>query len=266
MIRQGSSKWSLGAKRDAQQMDNGAKDLFSADAWWRAWPALLTILLPLAIALVYALSVDHLVGKPSWDELLKVTPNKEPIDFFARDVAGRIQFGIASTLLRIAACAAVILATIVLARRVGTRAAIGIVGALVIGLIVIYAIERRGHYLDYGKIRIVIEKISRALTQSGEVLANIDRAILDNLLASFVGGACMLACFAAVALRAERGDTAAASLQARMRDLERTTIFSAVFLVLLTALNKSLVDWPQAFLGGSEQKAYAYLAGAIGTF
>jgi hypothetical protein len=51
-----------------------------------------------------------------------------------------------------------------------------------------------------------------------------------------------------------------------MRDLERTTIFCAVFLVILTALNKALVDWTQAFLDEHHQKAYAYLAGGISTY
>jgi hypothetical protein len=233
---------------------------------WRAWPVLLTIILPLAVSAAYAVSVDLITGTPDWAQLLRVSVNKEPIDLFARDIGGRMQFAIASTLLRLAACAAVIFALGVLARRASLRQAISIVVATAIAYAVIYGIALFVDQQAMSKITPVLDHISNALQQNGHAALAVDTALRLNQLAAAVGGGALLACFTAVALRAAAGDTDESRLQSRMRDLATTTIFAAVFLVLLTAVNKSLADWPQAFLVESQQKSYAYLAGAIGSF
>jgi hypothetical protein len=226
--------------------------------------------LPLAVSFgVYAFSVDHLIkdiNDESWTTLRNVAFNPDAADQFMRDVGGRIQFGIASGLMRIAAAAATALTIIVLARRIGSSAAISIAAVLVTVCTAFYftALTLEQPHAFAGKSRVAIGYIYEAARPGG--FKNIDQAIRLNILASLVGGISLLAAFAAVALRARHDDNAAADLQGRMRDLERTTIFCAAFLVLLTALNKTLVDWTQAVLDEHHQKAYAYLAGAISTY
>jgi len=238
----------------------------SPDLWWRTGPALLAIILPLTLSAFYAVWVDRLTGNPNWAQLSSVKLNKDSIDLFARDIGGRIQFGIASTLLRITACAGVIFAVAVLWRRATSRQVVAIVGTTIIACLVIYGIALWVDWVGLSKIDSVLRNISKALPEDCLSYSDIHAKIMHNLLAAFIGTGALLVCFAAVALRADIRHTSEADLRSRMRDLERTTIFAAVFLVLVTAVNKSLVDWPQAFLIEADQKAYAYLAGAIGSF
>jgi hypothetical protein len=76
----------------------------------------------------------------------------------------------------------------------------------------------------------------------------------------------LLAAFVSIAVPAGEGERDGGALRARLRALEQTTICCAIILVILTAVNKALVDWPQAFLSKPHQEAYAYLAGTISTF
>ncbi len=244
---------------------SGAKAL-SPDLWsLQAWPALLAIVLPLLVAALYAVLVDQIVGHPDWAQLLKVSPNGKPIDFFARDVGGHMQFAVASTLLWLAASGAVFFACTVVGRRTtGEMAAIPLT---TLGLFVV--ICGTAWLFDHdaiSKIEPVLKNISSALQKTGHEVLNADATLFWNQVAAVLGGGALLICFAAVALGSAEDKTGAEGLQGRMRELERTTIFAAVFLVLLTAVNKSLADWPQAFLEESQQKAYAYLAGAISAF
>jgi hypothetical protein len=269
---------------------------------WQAWPALLTIVLPVLFTALYAVSVDKVVGNPDWAQLLNVLPNGSSIDVFARDLGGHLQFAVASTLLRLAAFGAVALFVFTVAWRRSIGEAIAILVAVIGVYVVIY---RLSLWFDHGGIsnnEPVRENIRNALQQTGHKILDVDVASRVNQWADLIGGGALLACFAAVALGPAKDDVkdpaegetddktehsakdetkdktkhsaeheaknkaAAASLQSRMRELERTTIFAAVFLVLMTAVNKSLTDWPQAFLAESQQKAYAYLAGAISGF
>lgn len=236
----------------------------SSDLWWRAWPALLTIVLPLAIAFLYAVSVDRMVGNPDWTEL-KVLPNAKPIDLFARDVGGHIQFAVASTLLWLAAAGAVLFASTVVGRR-RRGEAISILLTTVGVFLVIYVLIGSFDPHAINKIEPVLDNIRTAFQQTGHRFLDAGAAMMVNPFAAVIGGGALLACFAAAALGSAKDKTGAEGLQSRMRELERTTIFAAVFLVLLTAVNKSLADWPQAFLEETQQKAYAYLAGAISAF
>jgi hypothetical protein len=237
----------------------------SPHLWWRAWPALLAIVLPLGVTALYAVSVDQIVGNPDWAQLLKVEPNGKPIDLFARDVGGHIQFAIASTLLWLAAFGAVLFACTVVGRRTISEAIAIPITAFGIFL-VIFLLELWLDQNGISKIEPLLDNISSALQQTGHKAVGAHPTIGWNLGAAFLGGGALLACFAAVALGSAKDKTGAEGLQSRMRELERTTIFAAVFLVLLTAVNKSLIDWPQAFLEESQQKAYAYLAGSISAF
>jgi len=234
-------------------------------SWWPARPVLVTIVLPLAVSAVYAVSVDLITGSPDWTQLQKVSVNDRAIDLFARDIGGRIQFAIASTLLGLAACAAVIFAFDVL-RRATRRWMASIVLPLAIACFVIYGVALLIDHNAISKIGPVLKNIRDALERNGGTVLDVNKVLAFNQIAALIGGGSLLACFAAVALPAATGDSDGSGLQMRMRDLERTTIFAAVVLVLLTAVNKSLADWPQAFLVESQQKSYAYLAGAIGSF
>jgi hypothetical protein len=243
----------------------GAKPV-RPDLWsLRAWPALLTIVLPLAVAALYAVSVDRIVGDAGWAQLLKVSPNGKPIDLLARDVGGHMQFAVASTLLWLAAFGAVVFAGTVIVRRT-TGEKIGIPLTTLVVFVVICGPVRLFEPDAISKIDPVLDNIRKALQQTGHKFLDAGATIMVNPFAALIGGGALLVCFAAVALGSAKDQTGAAGLQSRMRELERTTIFAAVFLVLLTAVNKSLADWPQAFLEESQQKAYAYLAGAISAF
>lgn len=260
---------------------------------WQAWPALLTIVLPLLATAAYAVSVDKIVGHQEWGQLLEVSPNGKPIDVFARDIGGHVQFAVASTLLWLAAFGAVVFFAVTVAwrRTIGEARTILFTIACVFGVIFLLSRFDADGISNNAPVR---ENIRNALQQPGHKILDVGVVSTINQLADLIGGGLLLGCFAAVALgsakdepkgetkdkakHAAKGETkdeandeakdkaVAAGLQSRMRELEQTTIFAAVFLVLMTAVNKSLTDWPQAFLEESQQKAYAYLAGAISGF
>jgi hypothetical protein len=252
----------------------GKWELGSDFAWWRIWPAVVTLFLPLAICFgVYGLSVDYMIQGAGWETLQKFKLNDDELDRFARDVCGRIQFGIVSGLLRIGALAATVLAVFVFARRIGLKAAIWLAGVLTIVCVGLYFVMP---FLDkllkplssyqLGQIRAIIDDVHNAGKPHGIDVADAKGGIGFNMLVSRVGGINLLVAFAAVALRATSNERSPADLQGRMRDLERITLVSATFLVILTAVNKTLIDWPQVVLIVDHQKSYAYLGGAIATY
>jgi hypothetical protein len=111
--------------------------------WWRRfWPALVTLLLPLTIAFGDWLTVASLITDGRWQDVLP------PFDFAKADykvwdVAGRIQFGIVSALLRTAAAGVVALVIFDFWTRVGARAAIIFFAVLAIILILLYVVGVR---------------------------------------------------------------------------------------------------------------------------
>jgi hypothetical protein len=234
-------------------------DLFSKSTQRRLWPALITVLLPLAIAAgVFWLTVESLINDIQWKDILSPF-DSDKADFKVLDMAGRIQFGIVSALLRTAAAGVVALVIFDFWTRVGATAAIMLSAVLAIIFISLYVLGVHAAG-DHGMIRLVIEK------GYGAKKPEIDDAILLNVAFSVAGGIGMLIGFAAVAFRARSDDYDVASLQGRKRALERTTIAGAVLLVFLTTLNKTLVDWPRSLVAEKLQDAYASLATAIGSY
>ena len=207
----------------------------------RLWPALVTVLLPLAIAGgVFWLTVESLTNDIQWQDILSRF-NSTKAAFKVWDVAGRIQFEIVSALLRTAAAGVIALVIFDFWTRVGARAAIFFSACLAIAVVSFYvwSVNTAG---DHGMIRLVMEK------GYGDKKPEIDDAIFLNVAFSAAGVISMLAGFAAVAFRARSDDYDVASLQGRKRALERTTITGAVLLVFLTTLNKTLVDWPRSLV------------------
>jgi hypothetical protein len=155
-------------------------------ALWRVWPALIAVSLPLAVSFgIYAFSVDHLIKdihNESWRTLRNVALNPDAADQLMRDVGGRIQFGIASGVMRTAAAAATALAIIVLARRIGSTAAISIAAILVTMCTAFYftALTLEQPHAFAGKSRLVIGYIYEAARPGG--FKNIDQAIRLNIL------------------------------------------------------------------------------------
>jgi hypothetical protein len=234
-------------------------DLFSKPTLQRLWPALVTVLLPLAIVVVgYGLTIESLTNDIQWPDILS-SFDLANVDFKVWDMAGRIQFGIVSALLRTAAAGVIALVIFDFWTRVGARAAISFSACLAIALVLFYVrgVDTAG---DHGMIRRVISE------GYGVKQPEIDDAILLNAAFSAGGVISMLIGFAAVAFRAGSDDDDVASLQGRKHALERTTIAGAVLLVFLTTLNKTLVDWPRTLVATEHQDAYASLATAIGSF
>jgi hypothetical protein len=234
----------------------------------RIWPSLAALVLPVLVVLVaYNLSVNSLNVVKDLQHVKFDKFSEDIVDRNARDVGGRMQFGIASALLRISAIAGTVLAFTTLARRIRSRAVIW--AAPLTLLVVCFGLFITMRTFDksdvQGKILVVIRQIVDGAGQS-DLGQHILQAINWNIVASLLGAACVLINFATVALRANFDDCGVAGLQGRMRALQQSTIYCALFLVFLTALNKTLVDWPQAFLAKQHREAYAYLAGAIGNY
>jgi hypothetical protein len=176
----------------------------------------------------------------------------------ARDMGGRMQFGIASALLRVGACASIILAYIIVAGRLGKRRAAYVLIGIIMTIVVFAALTSNP------PASLITRALDPILVPALVKMAHC--VILGNLVASFIAGLSLLAAFAAIAMPANENERVAAALQKRMRALEQTTVCCALILAILTAVNKALIDWPQAFLAKTDQEGYAYLAGAISTF
>jgi hypothetical protein len=161
--------------------------------------------------------------------LVSREPNPHAVDRDAKDVSGRIQFGIASALLRISAIAGTILAATMLARRVGSGAAtafLTILAATCIAFgITALTVDRPDTHI--GKIKPIIETIFQ-VTHPDHLENPFKRAIFWNIMTSLMGGFAVLVAFALVALRAPSNDSDIAGLRSRMRDLQRryTVLFS----------------------------------------
>jgi hypothetical protein len=230
---------------------------------WQIWPALLTFFCPLFICFgVYAFSVEHLIRDLCLHFSHMLTTNTNGFDQFARDLAGRLQIGIVSTVFRVAAAVAFLFASELLARTIGLRWTGILVVLLFIATIGLYtfADSARG-----SKIIGVITEVREA-TKGSSGFDLIQEAIRWNIVASLIGGTSIMAAFAAVALRTSPSTEPVTRLRNRSRDLQRATLLGAAFLVSLTALNKTLIDWPQAFIDKDQQHAFASLAGAIASY
>jgi hypothetical protein len=233
------------------------------------WPALLTFCSPLFICFfVYALSVEQLVRGVSWG--LSQAPNFSPegFDRFAHELGGRLQVGIVSAVLRVAAIVAFLFASELLARTIGARWT----GILIVlfALFMVYSYVC-GDLAHGSKFITVINQVREGViggkaTKGESAFDLVQHAIRWNIVASLIGGTSIMAAFAAVALRTSPSAEPVTQLRNRSRDLQRATLLGAAFLVSLTALNKTLIDWPQAFIDKDQQHAFASLAGAIASY
>jgi hypothetical protein len=232
------------------------------------WP-ILTVGLPLLMVVIvtFLLYAASFISNAGWEQL---KPSPLPINelfvLTARDIGGRIQFGTASVLLYIMSGASIILAYTVAANRFGRRLAVfgrRLAVYLTSGIVIAAVISVILAYFEPG-ISLIRRSLNQVLTPNLFQMA--DQTIRWNLVASFIAGLGLLSAFAAVAMPANESERTGRALRQRMRALEQTTVCCAIVLVILTAVNKALVDWPQAFLIKDHREAYAYLAGAISTF
>jgi len=66
-----------------------------------------------------------------------------------------------------------------------------------------------------------------------------------------------------VAERPPGGEQAERHVRARGQSLEWLALTTAALLVLVTAVNKALIAWPQALLAAADREAYGHIASAI---
>lgn len=244
----------------------------------RLWPAVVTVCLPYAfVFLVYEPSVAHLLKVPDWTALQQIEVSEAALDRFAQNIQGLFLFGIGSSFLRATALAAVVLAATILARKLGIKAGLSIVAVILLlslcAFVYVYKTSvgvRYSHGPLSGFMRPVLHVVLDAVKERGVVLdistADVDLAILLNLLALTAGFNSLLAAFGAVAVRAAPGDLTPSQLSERGRALEWVTITTAALLVFVTAVNKALVVWPQGLMTSAGQKTYGYVAGAIANY
>ncbi|HEY7192084.1 MAG TPA: hypothetical protein VH436_36300 [Vicinamibacterales bacterium] len=239
----------------------------------RVWPALITIMFPCAFAfLIYEPSVAQLVKIPEWTALQRVELSKPDLDFFAQNLYGLFLVGIGSGFLRTAAGAAVVLSTVILWRRLGSRAALAIIAAILLASLVSFAVSvnsnpsARFASLMKPLLRVIIDAAKGADPRFPVSYDDLNLAISLNLLALNAGASSLVAAFAAIAIAAAPGDLTAARLRERGRALEHATIMIAALLVFLTAVNKALVVWPQGLLSAGGQKTFGYVANGIATY
>jgi hypothetical protein len=222
---------------------------------------------PLVVTfLLYARYAQSIILPADWSQLKPEWPQTDSVAGFAvtaRDLGGRVQFGVASALLLVVAVASLVLACFVIARRTKRPiCALAIVAlAGIFGITIAYLLS--GEKLDL--MRQTLERI-KIVAPSQSPFESVFAVFHYNPIVSNAAGAILLAAFSVIALPAGENERTGAALRARMRGLEQITICSAVLLVVITAVNKTLIDWPQAFLNKANQEAYAYLAGAISTF
>jgi hypothetical protein len=219
--------------------------------------------------------VNHLLKEPKWTELKTIGISPEALDRFAQNVQGLFLFGITSGFLRATALAAAAVSTIVLARRLGIRAGVAIVSLMLIMALGLFAYSygtsagEAGGLLT-GFIRPVIKVVLDAAREAGVTVdvsnRDLDLAILLDVLALNFGFNSLLACYGAIAIRATAADLTPTLLTQRGRALEWVAIMTAALLVFVTAVNKTLIVWPQGFLTPDGQKTYGYVAGAIADY
>jgi hypothetical protein len=224
-----------------------------------------TVFAPLGAAGLYTWYAQSIIRQADWSHLTPEWPQTDSVAGFAvmaRDLGGRVQFGVASALLLVVAVASLVLACFVIARRKRAIYAVAIVAvAGILGIIIAY-------YLSGEKLDLMHQALERIkiVAPSQSPFESLYAVFHYNPIVSNAAGASLLAAFFFIALPAGENERTGAALRTRMRALEQITICSAVLLVVLTAVNKTLIDWPQAFLNKANQEAYAYLAGAISTF
>jgi len=242
-------------------------------AYRRGWPAALTVLLPIMFAFVAIhLSVEYLMKDVNWADVTNFEIKKEGLDRFTRDVAGRYQYAVTIAFLRATAVAALILAVVVVARTISPIWGPSIITIVVATIVVIYLSapslesagdERTSH----------IWKLLNAVFHAGEkngivgkiIRQRTDQSIRLNIAAASIGFWSLLVAFASLSVRRPNGQDVS-QLKRRRRELELTTVASGAILVMLTAINKVLISWPQALLTEMSQKAYEPLATAIANY
>jgi hypothetical protein len=239
------------------------------------WPALVTISFPCAFAfLIYQPSVAQLVRTPEWKTLQGVEIADRGLDLFAQNIYGVFLVGIGSGFLRAAGVAAVVLSAAILRRLLGLKAALAIIAALLLLSLVAFVIvldtdtNRTKSFASLMKplLRVVVEAAASRDPWFPVYYDDLNLAISLNILALYAGASSLVAAFAAIALRAAPPDLAPVRLRERGRALEHATIMIAALLVLLTAVNKALVAWPQGLLSPAAQKPYGYIASGIANY
>jgi hypothetical protein len=248
------------------------------EQWDRLWPAVVTVCLPyLFVFLIYEPSVAHLLKTPDWTALRQIEISQAALDRFAQNIQGIFLFGIGSGFLRATAVAAIVLAATALARNLGIKTGLSVVAAILALSLGAFTYGYKtsvsvpdAHGPLGGFIRPVLHVVFAAAAERGVVLdtsaADVDLAILLNLLALTAGFNSLLATFAAIAVRALPGDLTPSRLRERGHALQWSAIATAALLVFVTAVNKALIVWPQGLMTPESQKSYGYIAGAIATY
>jgi hypothetical protein len=146
------------------------------------WPVM-TILTPLVVIGLYWIWLPSIIVDADWSHLSQAKKAMDPVALMARDVGGRIQFGIASALLYIVSSASIVLAHIVVAGRFGTTGAIRLAGIVVVAASIL-ALRAYSESEDHvSLIRRALDQI-KIVALAPEPFHIVDIAIRCNLVAS----------------------------------------------------------------------------------
>ena len=192
-------------------------------------------------------------------------------DRFTRDIEARLLYGVISAFGLLAAAAAVALAGFVLVRRLGRfYGPCALLAAAAFGV----SVSHGNREQDFIRGRVLDDAIAVAERAKGIVPGALDKLydmINLNMGVGLAGTAALLAGFAAVAMRAAPEDfqddeDSAGQLRDRLRFLTYLTLSGAAILVLLVAVNKVLLGWPQGVMTLGAAKAYGAMSAALANY
>jgi|tagenome__1003787_1003787.scaffolds.fasta_scaffold20725896_2 hypothetical protein len=239
----------------------------------RTWPALVSFLLPILFTLVVMQgTVRHML--PEASEWVKVTADNisaAEYDRFTRDIEARLLYGVISAFGLLAAAASATLAGFVLVRLFGRLyGPSALLAAIVFGV----SVSRGNTDQDLIRGLVLDDTIKVAQQAKGIIPGALDKLydmINLNMGVGLAATAALLAGFAAVAMRAAPEDfqddqDGAGRLRERVSFLTYLTLSGAAILVLLVAVNKVLLGWPQGVLTLGAAKSYGVISTALANY
>jgi len=225
------------------------------------WPPLISLLLPVAFALVFLDGTMRFLLPPieHWPKFSDfLSPG---LDANIADIQGRMSFSVTSTYVRVIAVGAVLVGFTVVTRRFGYKiATLSIVAAIALGAVT-------GKYVAENDALLVnvVYQVLRSLETSKvvapETLGRTLTTVVMNMSIGIAGVFSLLSAFSVLAIRGRSSELSADNLKSRVNGLQLTTLCAALLLVFLVIVGKSIVAWPEGLISEVGRKGFDRLAG-----
>ncbi len=225
----------------------------------RYWPALISLLLPMAFALIILeMTMRFLLPPPGlWPTFA---------DFFlpgfsakVADIQGRTALAVSSSYIRVIAITAIVLSSAIISSHFRVKITIiASVAAVIIGATL-------GKYIgdhDVMLVNIVDNAIMAAQNNNvipHDTMDRIHMTISVNMTVGVAGVLSLLLAFSTVAISAPLTELTASRLRGRLNKLRIVSLCGASLLVFLVVVGKTLIEWLQAVMSDPGRKMFGQL-------